>query len=55
MPTSSAPPLANGMRLAGAGVAFVLAVVLIGDFASMSGGDSGSDDGGTRQDRPRSR
>jgi hypothetical protein len=37
------------MRLAGAGVALVLAVVLVGDFASMGGGHGGSDGGGMRQ------
>ena len=49
VPPASVPPLAYGMRLAGAGVVLVLAVVLVGDFASMGGGDSGSDGGGMRQ------
>lgn len=48
-PLAPVPPLATGMRLAGAGVALVLAVVLVGDLASMGDGDSGLDGGGTRQ------
>ena len=48
-PPVSMPPLATGMRLAGAGVALVLAIVVVGDFASMGGGNGGSDGGGMRQ------
>ena len=48
-PAASVPPLATGMRLAGAGVALALAIVVVGDFASMGGGDRASDGVGMRQ------
>ena len=40
-PPASVPPFATGMRLAGAGVALVLAVVLVGDLGVV-GNDGGS-------------
>jgi Putative zinc-finger len=44
-PVPSAPPLAFGMRLASAGVAVLLAVVVIGDLSDAGGGGGGGGDG----------
>ena len=41
-PKPSPPPLALGMRLASAGVAVLLAVVVIGDLSSVGGGFNGA-------------
>ena len=50
VPYASVPPLAIGMRLAGAGVALVLAVVLIGDLGVVGNGDgSRAETGALRQ------
>jgi hypothetical protein len=41
-PAPSAPPLALGMRLASAGLAVFLAVVVIGDLSGVGGGSDGT-------------
>ena len=46
VPHASVPPLAIGMRLAGAGVALVLAVVLIGDLGVVGNGDGSREETG---------
>ena len=42
VPLAAVPPLATGMRLAGAGLAVALAVVLIGDLGSFGGNSDSS-------------
>jgi len=46
VPLASLPPLATGMRLAGAGLAVALAVVLIGDLGVVGSGDGSRDETG---------
>jgi hypothetical protein len=48
-PSASGPPLATGMRLAGAGVALVLAVVLVGDLGVVGRGGGRSESDESRQ------
>jgi hypothetical protein len=53
-PLPSTPPLAFGMRLAGAALAFALAVVLVADFGDFGGGNGPGTDGGLRSGAPES-
>jgi hypothetical protein len=45
-PPAPTPPIATGMRLAGAGVAVALAMLLIGDIGGLGGGMNGADEEG---------
>ena len=48
-PSPTVPPIATGMRLAGAGIALVLAIVMLGDLGGVGGGNSRDEGGRTRQ------